>query len=194
MSASRSPNEGDGDGVAIAVGLTTRLLHWGSASLVAAAFALAWTFSALGPTDLSARLVPIHRSVGLSLLLLTALRVAWRIAAPLPPHPADTPPWQTALARTVQASLYAGLLAMPLLGWFGSGAEGDAVSFLGIVPLPDLTEPDQELADRVFRLHGWLGYAIVALISLHVAGALRHHLLKRDGVLPRMARGSSRRR
>lgn len=192
MSAHRSPSGAGGGGDAI--GRATRALHWGSASLVVAAFALAWTFSALGPTDLSARLVPVHRSVGLSILLLTALRVAWRIAVPLPPHPPGTAPWETVLARAVQAALYAGLLAMPILGWFGSGAAGDAVVFLGLVPLPDLTEPNQDLADRVFQLHAWLGYAVLALVSLHVAGALRHHVVKRDGLLLRMARGSSRRR
>lgn len=171
------------------IGRVTRALHWGSALLLVAGFVLAWTFSALGPTAVSARLVGVHRSVGLSLLVLTALRVTWRIAVPLPPLPSGTPSWEAWLARLVQAALYVCLLAMPVIGWFGSSAGGDAVSFLGVLPLPDLTGQDQDLADRAFQVHEMLGYAILALLSLHVAGALRHHFLARDGVLRRMVLG-----
>ena len=95
------------------------------------------------------------------------------------------------LSRSVQIALYFCLLAMPIVGWFGSSAGGDTVSFLGVLPLPVLTEPDPDLADQAFQIHATLGYVVLALLSLHIAGALRHHLLARDGVLRRMAMGSS---
>ncbi len=174
---------------AASIGRVTRALHWGSALLLATAFGLAWTFSALGPGGLSARLVGAHRSVGLSILLLATLRLAWRAVAPLPPLPRATARWDRRAARVVQAALYICLLAMPVLGWFGSGANADTVSFLGVLPLPDLTGPDQDLADRVFLVHQVVGYVILGLTTLHVAGALRHHLVKRDGVLLRMLTG-----
>ena len=123
---------------------------------------------------------------GLSLLVLTAIRMMWRITGPLPHRSLRTAPWETWLARSVQAALYLCLLVMPILGWFGSGANGDSVSFLGVLPLPDLTEPNQDLADRVFQVHAALGYSVLALVTLHVAGALRHHFVLRDGMLRRM--------
>ena len=97
--------------------------------------------------------------------------------------------WERWLAGAVQAVLYLALLAMPVLGWLGSNAEGDTVSFLGMVPLPDLVDANQELGDRLFVLHGWLGYGILALLALHIAGALRHRFIKKDRVLQRMITG-----
>ena len=174
------------------IGRTTRMLHWGSAILLVGAFSLAWTFSALGPGGLSARLVGIHRSLGLAILVLTVLRLIWRgTVASLPPLPAGTATWERRLARGVQGALYLSLLAMPLLGWMGSSAEGDAVVAFGMLPLPDLVGANQDLSDLVFQAHHLVGYAILGLLALHIAGALRHHLVTRDDVLASMAMGLS---
>lgn len=186
---SSAGSAGPGEDGATPIGRSTRYLHWGSALLVASAFALAWTFSAMGPGEISSRLVGIHRSVGLTILLLAIARVTSRLVVPLPPLPRSTRAWERRLAWTVQAALYVCLLAMPVVGWFGSGADADTVSFLGLLTLPDLTGPDQDMADRAFRLHEVIGYAILALTAFHVAGALRHHFVKRDGVLTRMLTG-----
>ena len=165
------------------LGAVTRALHWSVALLLPMAFILAWSFAALGPSEASAVLVTVHRSVGLAILVLMVVRASWRMAHRFPPHPDATPWWEVMLANTVQAALYASLVAMPILGWMGSSAEGDEVRFLGLVPLPDVLPYSQDVADRIFSLHGALGYTIVALVTLHVAGALRHHFVKRDGVL-----------
>lgn len=171
------------------LGVVTRALHWSVAVLLGAAFVLAWSFSALGPSGTSAVLVTAHRSVGLLILVLMVVRIFWRMARPFPPHPEATPWWEAVLAKAVQAALYASLVAMPVLGWMGSSAEGDDVRFLGLVRLPDLLAYDQDVADRIFGWHEALGYAVLALLTLHVAGAFRHHLIKRDGVLRRMVTG-----
>lgn len=169
------------------VGRGTRLLHWLSAALLAGAFGLAWSFDALGPGETAGRLVTIHRSVGLTILGITALRLAWRGFHPLPPLPRG-PAWEHWLARAVQTGLYGALLAQPLLGWAASGAQGDSVSLLGLVPLPDLVDPDPDRADALFALHKTLGFALLGLVAFHVAGAARHGV-RRDGVLRRMVTG-----
>ncbi len=169
------------------LGITTRTLHWATAALVAGGFGAAWLFNALGPGPTAARLVDVHRSIGLCILLVTVARVAWRATHPLPPVPSAL--WERWLAAAVQALLYLALLAMPILGWLGSNAQGDAVAFLGMVPLPDIVEANQDLGDRLFVLHGWFGYAILALLTLHIGGALRHRFIKNDGVLQRMTTG-----
>ncbi|WP_131114439.1 cytochrome b [Lichenihabitans psoromatis] len=171
------------------LGVTTRALHWATAALVAGGFGAAWLFNTLGPSPTAAKLVEIHRSIGLCILLVTLARVTWRTTHPLPPVPSA--PWERWLAWTVQALLYLALLAMPILGWLGSNAQGDTVTFLGLLPLPDLVEANQDLGDRLFVLHGWLGYGILALLALHIAGALRHRFIKRDDVLQRMTTGRS---
>ena len=166
------------------------MLHWIAAALVAAVFGLAWWFAALGPSKTAGRLVDIHRSVGLAILALTAMRLAWRALHPLPPLP-RCPAREVWLARGVQAALYFALLAQPLLGWASSSAQGDAVTLLGAVTLPDLVEVDPDRAERIFALHKLVGFAILALIALHVAGALRHGLIRRDGVVRRMVTGEA---
>ena len=173
--------------VAQRLGITTRALHWTTAALVAGGFCAAWILNALGPGPIAAKLVEVHRSIGLCILLVTLARVAWRATHPLPPVPGA--PWEGWLAGTVQALLYLALLAMPLLGWLGSNAQGDTVAFLGVLPLPDLVEANQDLGDRLFALHGWLGYGILAMLALHIAGAMRHRFIKKDGVLQRMTTG-----
>ena len=169
------------------LGITTRALHWTTAALAAGSFGTAWLFNALGPSSTAARLVEVHRSIGLCILLVTVARVLWRATHPLPPVTSAL--WERWLAGIVQALLYLALLAMPMIGWLGSNAQGDTVAFLGMVPLPDLVHADQDLGDRLFALHAWLGYAILALLTLHIAGALRHRFIKKDGVLQRMTTG-----
>ena len=170
------------------IGLGVRLFHWLSAALLAGTFGLAWSFDALGPGATAGWLVTIHRSVGLTILGLTVLRLAWRAAHPLPPLPRG-PGWEHWLARVVQTALYLALFAQPLLGWAASTAQGDSVSYLGLWPLPDLVEADPDRADQFFALHKTLGFILLGLVGLHIAGALRHGL-QRDGVLGRMLTGT----
>ncbi len=164
----------------------TRAFHWASAALLAAMFGLAWSFNALGPGATGASLVTLHRSVGVALFALVALRLAWRATHPLPPLPAHVTPWERRLAGGVQAALYAGLLAMPAIGWAASDMAGDTVRVFGLFALPSVWPMDEGWSDRLFAVHGWVATALLALVALHVAGALRHRLVKRDGVLERM--------
>ena len=153
-----------------------------------AAFGLAWSFNALSPGSAAGRFVDMHRTVGLTILGLTTLRLVWRVFNPLPVLP-HSPAWEARLARCVQAGLYVMLLAQPLLGWAASSAQGDAVTYLGLVTLPDIVGMDQADADFFFRLHKLVGFSILGLIGFHVAGPLRHGLVRRDGVLRRMVTG-----
>ncbi|KQQ86935.1 cytochrome b [Aureimonas sp. Leaf324] len=165
--------------------LATRSLHWLTAGLLAIMFALAWTFDALGPSDTAASLVSLHQSLGLLILVVVAARIAWRVTHPIEPLPGDTPRWETRLATLVQALLYALLVAMPLVGWYASALSGDTIRFFGLA-LPDLVAMNEDRSDQLFELHGTIGWAILALTALHVAGALNHQFIRRDGLLNRM--------
>ncbi|WP_082653305.1 cytochrome b [Aureimonas sp. AU22] len=165
--------------------MTIRTLHWLTAGLLVLMFGLAWTFDALGPSDTGASLVALHQSFGLLILVVVAARIVWRVTHPIEPLPGDTQRWEMRLATLVQATLYALLVAMPLVGWYASALSGDTIRFFGVA-LPDLVTMNEDRSDQLFEIHATIGWAILALTALHVAGALNHQFIRRDGLLNRM--------
>ena len=95
------------------------------------------------------------------------------------------PGWND-LGRALAASAVYVVLVVPITGWMFANASGDEASFFGLLNLPHLAEKDIPLRDFVFMLHKDGQYIVLGLLTLHVAGALRHHFLKRDDVLRRM--------
>lgn len=130
-----------------------------------------------------------HLSIGSTILLVTLLRLAWRLTHPPPPPPADLPPGLRLLSRATHWAFYAVLIVLPLLGWITANAYGVTVYLAGLIPLPALVAPDKAFAERIGGAHGVLALLLLALIALHVAGALYHALVKRDGVIQRMLPG-----
>lgn len=185
------PNRPEGRPGAIRVDplpVAVRTFHWLTAALVVVLFAQAWTFVWVGPAPFSATLINAHRSFGIVMFFLVSLRLVWRATHPLPPLPVPSPRWERILAGSVQACLYAALLAMPVLGLSASLTAGDEVRIFGMA-LPDVLPMDEDLSDRLFALHGLVSWALLALVALHVGGALRHRFVKRDGLLNRMRIG-----
>jgi cytochrome b561 len=133
---------------------------------------------------LKAALLNLHKSVGLTVFLLVLLRIMARAAFHRPPLP-PMRTWQRAAARTTQGLLYVAMVAMPLCGYLGSSFNSYGTRFWGI-PLPKWGWDDAGLRERFFGLHQAIGYALIVLIALHVAGALKHQLIDRDNLLGRM--------
>ncbi|CAN5825180.1 cytochrome b [soil metagenome] len=126
-----------------------------------------------------------HYMLGLSVLVVVVLRIANRLSGPVPGALPGTPRWQNGLAAATHLSLYALLLAMPVLGWLTLSASGEPIPFFG-ASLPALVGPDKALAHQLREIHETLGVVGYYLIGLHVAAALFHHYLRRDGTLQRM--------
>ncbi len=163
------------------------LLHWLLA--IALAFQLALGFAMPHGVEGFAQ-YQLHKSVGIAILLLSLIRLGWRIAHPAPP--AIERGWQHRLAQAVHIGLYAFMILTPLTGWaLVSTAEIKVPTLLfGTVPWPHLPLPDS-LGGASEQAHEWLAWFGIALFVLHFAGALRHHFLLDDGLLHRMApRGS----
>jgi cytochrome b561 len=129
-----------------------------------------------------------HKSFGITILGLAVIRLAWRLFNRPPPEP-PMPRWQLAAARINHWALYAILFAMPVSGWLMSSASNIPVSWFGLVQLPDFVAPDRVLKERFHDLHVLLSYALYALAGLHVAAALKHQFVDRDGLLLRMLPG-----
>ena len=132
-----------------------------------------------------------HKSFGITILGLASIRLAWRwIDRPPPLRP--MPNWQHLAANLNHWALYALLFAMPLSGWMMSSASNYPVSWFGLVQLPDLVGPDRALKERFEDLHHLFAYFLFTLVGLHVAAALKHQFIDRDGLLRRMLPGRER--
>jgi cytochrome b561 len=131
-----------------------------------------------------ATLINLHKSIGLTVFLLVLLRIVARLVLHRPPLP-PMPPWQRAAARTTQGLLYVGMVAMPLAGYLGSSFNSYGTRFWGVL-LPKWGWDDAHLRELFFGLHEAIGYALIALIVLHVAGAFKHQWIDRDNLLARM--------
>ncbi|WP_420145522.1 YceI family protein [Sphingobium sp.] len=162
---------------------TAIFLHWAIAALLAFQISVGWALDDLGARGFS--LFQLHKSIGITVLLLTLLRVAVRYWKPRPAKLEGG--WQGALASAVHVGLYAFMLGAPLTGWaLVSTAKVKVPTLIfGTIPLPHMPLPadSHALAENGHALLAWLG---IALFLLHVAGALRHHLLMRDGLIWRM--------
>ncbi len=170
-------------------GTPAKLLHWVMAALIVAQIGLGFMAVnwRLSPTKLN--LFFWHKSIGMLLLALLALRLAWRMVNPAPGLPTGMPAWERNAARANHALLYLLLLALPVSGWVVNSAANIPLRIFWLIPLPALVAPDETLADRVALLHRGL-FAVLALVLVaHIGAALRHHFVKRNTVLLRMLPG-----
>lgn len=172
-------------------GSVAQSLHWAVVVLLIVQFTLGKIADDL-PVGLD-KLVTLarHKSFGITILGLAAIRLLWRLfnrPPPLPPMPA----WQRVIASFNHAALYAVLFAMPLSGWLMSSARNFPVSWFGLAQLPDLIAPDAGLAHDLEDLHESMANILLFLVGLHVLGAMKHQFIDRDGLLRRMLPWRSR--
>ena len=131
-----------------------------------------------------------HKSFGITVLVLSVLRLGWRLAHPPPALPEGMKRWEISAAKLTHVGFYALMIGMPLLGWAMTSASRLPIEnqLFYLIPLPDL--PGVPVGDvvegRFKRAHEIGGYIIFALLILHVGGALKHHFVEKDGVLARM--------
>lgn len=163
---------------------TARLLHWLIAGLVIANLLTGLFHEAFEGV---VRLVPLHKSLGLTILALTVLRIAWRVTWTHPPLPPSVTPAEAVAARGVQGAFYALMLIMPMTGWIMASAGKYPLTWFGLIDVPKFAVTQTDAAYLVGRsAHEVLGWLFAALAVLHVAAALRHHFVLRDRVLQRM--------
>jgi cytochrome b561 len=179
-------------------------LHWIIAILLLSNIGLAWWFNTLKG---GAQIEPIqlHKSIGITVLLLSLARLGWRLAVPAPKLPDDMAQWEKILARTVQVLFYVVMLGMPLSGWAMVSASPlikvfpitlfHLVPWPTIAPLANLPHDQMKSAHKVFEAsHGLLAKLAYGLVVLHIAGALKHQFLSDDDVVARMIPFLPRRR
>jgi len=160
-------------------------LHWVTAALIFANLLLGLSMVGLPISPRKLSWYVVHKSIGITIFLLSSLRLAWRALRPHP-SPVPMPAWQRRAAAVSHGLLYLLLFVIPLSGWIYSSATGVHVVYLGLVPLPDLVGKDRALGDVLRLVHLSLNALLVAVVCVHVAAAVRHHVVDRDAVLARM--------
>lgn len=165
---------------------TAIALHWLMALGLPATFALGYYMVDLPFSPAKLQFYSWHKWAGITLFLLALLRLGWRLSHPAPAPVAGMPAWQRLAAEGTHHALYLLMLAIPLSGWLMSSAKGVPTVYFGLLRLPDLVQRNVELGNALAWLHGSLNLALAALVTLHAAAAIKHHLIDRDDTLARM--------
>ena len=160
-------------------------LHWLLALLIISSFSLGLYMHELPFSPARLRYYSWHKWAGISILLLSMLRLAWRLTH-RPPANVAMPGWQTMAAHATHQLLYALFFVVPLIGWAYSSAAGFPIVWFGVLPLPDFVPVDKALAEAIKPWHERAALLMAALVLLHIAGALKHQFINRDGLLDRM--------
>lgn len=160
--------------------------HWGMALMVLGLLGMGLYMGDLNLSPFKLNLYWWHKSVGVLVMMLVFARLWWRLINVRVEELPSIPSWQRLAAKAVHVGLYGLMFGMPLSGWLMSSAHGFPVSFFGLFTLPDLIEPSKKLGHFFHEVHELGMLAFFALIGLHTAAALKHHVIDKDATLRRM--------
>jgi len=164
----------------------SKWLHWVIALLVIGMLSMGFFLSSLSEA-IQPMAIMYHRSTGITILFLVLFRLYWLFCKGKPALPSHIPLWEKRLSHAVQASMYLCLLLMPLIGWAMSMAANHAPVFFGLFTMSIPGIPvDKALSNELFNLHRLFAYILIALISLHLLGVLKHQWIDKDKILQRM--------
>ncbi|PZO04520.1 MAG: cytochrome B [Hyphomicrobiales bacterium] len=170
-----------------------RHMHWATAGavlfMVPLGLAMTYRGNTLNVWDgLTDALYSSHKVLGFLVLWLVAGRLAYRLIRGAPPDEPTLLWWQKAGSHLLHWALYGLLLVVPLLGWIGISLY-PSLKVFGLIDLPAIATPNEDLANSVLTVHGKLAIVMALLACAHVGAALYHHIIRRDGVLRRMLPG-----
>jgi cytochrome b561 len=164
--------------------LVARWLHWTIGSLVIANILLGLFHDGLGKMIPA---MPLHKAIGVTVLFLTLVRIGWRLGHRPPPLPAAMPSWEKGAAHLTHFVFYALLLILPLTGWIMVSAGDRPLKWFWLFDIPKFGVTRSDAAYGLSEaLHEPLGLILGALALIHIAAALRHHIVLKDNVLRRM--------
>lgn len=171
-------------------GSVTKALHWLIALAIILLFCVGWFMKGLPNSPDKIKVYALHKSMGLTVLALVVLRIAWRLGEAHPANPPGMPPWQARASTVVHLGLYAIMLGMPLSGWLFNSAANFPLRWFGQFKVPALVGADAGTKALAGAIHFYGAWLLALLFVVHVAGALKHHYLERDAVLRRMLPGA----
>jgi cytochrome b561 len=162
------------------------VLHWAIALLIIVTWPLGYFGEGIEAL-VGASQAWLHKSLGLTVLALSLVRLAWRLGHRPPPLPASIGAVRAAIARITHAAFYVLIIALPLSGWLRTSSGKYPLSWFGLVDLPKFPiRPKSAEAELAAASHAVLGWVMLALVVLHVAAALHHQFRLKDALLLRM--------
>ncbi|CAM2934980.1 cytochrome b561 family protein [Legionella steigerwaltii] len=165
-------------------GSITKLLHWLIFILIAAQFYFVWSLSDNSP--LTPLYMMLHKSVGVTILVLGLLFYIWHIISIKPLPPENQPRWQYIISKLVHHLLFILIILMPIVGYIMTCSDGKPINFFGWFTIPCLITENEQLGSIMFSTHETIAFIILALVGLHFLAALYHHFIRKDDVLKRM--------
>ena len=172
---------------------TAKILHWLIAGTILFMLALGWSLDLLPKGETKFFFLQLHKSIGITILLLSLVRLGWRLVHQAPPLPVSMLAWEKKAAAVVHVLLYVLMIGLPLSGWalVSASPRNIPTILFGVLPWPHLPvlstlENKKEIAGRLGDVHAAVAVMLAVLIAAHVAAALKHHFIVRDDVLLRM--------
>ena len=165
---------------------TAKTFHWLIALLIFITLPLGIYMHELALSPIKIKLYSYHKWIGVSVFILTSLRLLWRTSHQPPPLPGSLPQWQLRASLITHYALYALLFFVPISGWLMSSAKGVQTVWFGVLPLPDLVTRDEVMGDLLNNTHKILNITLLILVTLHVLAGLKHYFIDRDNVMSRM--------
>lgn len=167
-------------------GGVSQLLHWLVVALILTMAWLGLTMGDLpnGPDKIQT--YALHKSIGITILALVALRLLWRLYAGTPQPVPGSPHWQERIAGLTHFAIYALLFAMPLSGWVLNSAAGFPLQWFHLINLPHIVQKNHDLHELAEDAHEIMFWLLALLVVAHAGAAFYHHLFQRDATLARM--------
>lgn len=167
-------------------GAISQLLHWTVVVLILTMAYLGLTMGDLpnGPDKIQT--YALHKSIGITILALVALRLLWRVYAGTPHPVPGSPHWQQRIASLTHGAMYLLLFAIPLSGWVLNSAAGFPLQWFHLINLPHIVDKNHALHELAEDAHEIMFWGLVLLVVAHAGAAFYHHLFQRDATLARM--------
>ena len=172
-------------------GWPAKALHWIGAAIILVLLVHGWWMTHMTPRPDRLANYAWHSAVGYDLLALIVLRLMWRWLNPVPKLPADLKRWERVAAHIGHISLYVLMFMVSLTGWMVATTFRVPMTkdLLGIDVPPIVTAVDRSVREWIEECHMVLAYLLATVVLIHVVGALRHHIFKRNNILRRMTWG-----
>ncbi len=166
------------------------LLHWVMALAIIGMIVIGFVMGDVSPLARKIAVYQFHKSLGLTVLALSIVRLGWRLLHRAPALPAHMPAWEVFGARASHVLLYVLMIGLPLSGWYIISTSSNTMptQYFGLftVPLLPVFGDKKGAHELSEELHELLAFGAIALVTLHVLAALKHHFIDRDDVLKRM--------
>jgi cytochrome b561 len=166
-----------------------RFLHWATFVLMLMLIPAGLIMVNAEPGPLQNILFDLHRSLGVTIAVLTLIRLMYRLTNPPPPMEATIAPLQRMAAHTLHWVLYAGLILLPIGGAMGAFMFGASLNYFWLFTIAPPIERNPEFAKEILQFHGLISKIFGLLILVHISAALMHHFVFKDRTLIKMVRG-----